>query len=144
MSTQNTDRTTRSNRGIDHERLEDIPDVAATPNTNTTNQKTPSPTDTTASPESSVKRISMAEIQEMMELTVRKVTADLNARHQAEMLVQIDAVKDMEEKFKNLKSKQKRKQKRKQTCRPHRSKRHELHVHRISFIRKSSRQASRT
>ncbi len=103
MSTQNTtDRTTRRNRGIDHERLEEIPDVAATSNTNTTNQKTPSPTDTTASPENSAKKIMMADIQEMMEMTVRKVTADLNARHKEEMSVQTDAVKDIEAKFKEL------------------------------------------
>ncbi len=104
MSTQNTtDRTTRRNRGIDHERLEEIPDVAATSNTNTTNQKTPSPTDTSASPTSSAKKITMADIQAMMDMTVRKVTADLNARHKEElMLVQTDAVIDIEEKFKEL------------------------------------------
>ena len=103
MSTQNTtDRTTRSNRGIDHERLEEIPDVAATSNTNRTNQKTPSPTDTSASPTSSAKKITMADIQAMMDMTVRKVTADLNARHKEEMSVQTDAVKDIEAKFKEL------------------------------------------
>ena len=94
---------TRSNRGIDHERLEDIPDVAATPNT--TNQKTPSPTDTTASPKRPAKKITMADIQEMTDKTVRQVTADLNAQHQAEMLVQKDAVQQIEEKFKELKIK---------------------------------------
>ena len=74
-----------------------IPDVSATPKDTSSSAQTPKP----ASTEKQGK-ITMADIKLMMATTARDITTSLTAKHEAEMKIQLDAVKTIEKKFAEL------------------------------------------